>query len=173
IHGGAGCPALVQDLKHLLIGEDPLQVEMLWEKMRRSHIFNGALAGNLVTAMTGIEIALWDLKGKALGLPVYELLGSKFRDRVRVYCDSHAGRDETPQSYAERAREVVAMGFTALKFDVDDARSPYRYDRWNWTAPPGEIAQMVERIAAVREAIGPDIDLAVDMHGRYDTTSGI
>lgn len=173
IHGGAGCPALVQDLKHLLIGEDPLQVEMLWEKMRRSHIFNGALAGNLVTAMTGIEIALWDLKGKALGLPVYELLGGKFRDRVRVYCDSHAGRDETPQSYAERAREVVAMGFTALKFDVDDARSPYRYDRWNWTAPPGEIAQMVERIAAVREAIGPDIDLAVDMHGRYDTTSGI
>jgi len=173
IHGGAGCPALVHDLKHLIVGENPLNVDMLWEKMRRAHIFNGALAGNLVTAMTGIEIALWDLAGKALNLPIYQLLGGKFRDRVRLYCDSHAGKDETPESYAERANEVVALGFKALKFDVDDFKSPYRYDRWNWTAPPGEVAAMVERVAAVREAIGPDAEMAIDMHGRYDIQSGI
>lgn len=173
IHGGAGCPALVHDLKHLIVGENPLNVDMLWEKMRRAHIFNGALAGNLVTAMTGIEIALWDLAGKALNLPVYQLLGGTFRDRVRLYCDCHAGKDETPESYAERAKEVVALGFRALKFDVDDFKSPYRYDRWNWSAPPGEVAQMVERVAAVREAIGPDVEMAIDMHGRYDIQSGI
>src|SRR5579859_4826203 len=173
IHGGAGCPALIHDLKHLIVGENPLNIDMLWEKMRRAHIFNGALAGNLVTAMTGIEIALWDLAGKALNLPIYQLLGGRFRDRVRLYCDCHAGKDETPASYAERANEVVALGFKALKFDVDDFKSPYRYDRWNWTAPPGEVAAMVERVAAVREAIGPDVEMAIDMHGRYDIQSGI
>ncbi len=173
IHGGAGCPALVRDLKSLCIGENPLQVDMIWEKMRRAHIFDGALAGNMVTAMTGIEIALWDLTGKALGQPIYQLMGGKFRDKVRLYCDCHAGKDETPESYAERANEVVAMGFQALKFDVDDFKSPYRYDRWNWSAPPGEVAKMVERVAAVRGAIGPDVEMAIDMHGRYDIQSGI
>lgn len=173
IHGGAGCPALIKDLKGLVVGENPMQVDMIWEKMRRAHVFNGAVAGNMVTAMTGIEIALWDLVGKALGQPVYQLLGGKFRDRIRLYCDCHAGKDDSPESYAERAKEVVALGFKALKFDVDDYKSDYRYDRWNWTAPPGEIRQMVERVAAVREAIGPDIEMAIDMHGRYDTQSGI
>ena len=155
IHGGAGCPALIRDLKGLAVGENPLNVDMLWEKMRRAHVFDGAAAGNFVTAMTGIKIALWDLAGKALGVPVYQLLGGQFRDRVRLYCDSHAGRDATPASYAQRAREVVALGFNAIKFDVDDASSPYRADRWNWSAPPGEVAQMVERVAAMREAICP------------------
>lgn len=173
IHGGAGCPALIRDLKQLVVGENPLNVDMLFEKMRRAHVFDGAMAGNMVTAMTGIEIALWDLAGKALGLPIYQLLGGKFRDRIRLYCDSHAGRDESPASYAQRAKEVIALGFGALKFDVDDARSRYRTDRWNWSAPPGEVAQMVERVAAVREAVGPEIELAIDMHGRYDTQSGI
>ncbi len=173
IHGAAGCPGTVYDLGRELLGENPLQVEMLWEKLRRAHVFDGALAGNFVTALTGIEIALWDLVGKALNLPVYQLLGGKFRDRIRLYCDAHAGRNESPASYAQRAREVVALGFDAMKFDIDDAHSPYRRDRWNWSAPPGEIRQMVERVAAVREAIDPDIDLAIDMHGRYDTQTGI
>jgi len=70
VHGGAGCPALVHDLKPLILGEDPLQVDRLFEKMRRARLFDGAMAGATVTAMTGIEIALWDLSGKALGLPV-------------------------------------------------------------------------------------------------------
>src|SRR5919199_894285 len=140
IHGTEGCPEIVHALKRNLLGEDPLNVDALWEKMRRARLFDGAMAGATVTAMTGIEIALWDLAGKALGVPVYQLLGGKFRDRVRLYCDCHAGRDFSPEAYAERARE---------------------------------IAWMVERVAAVREAVGPNVDLAIDMHGRYDTASGI
>ncbi len=74
-------------IEHKVIGEDPLNVDRLFEKMRRSRLFDGAMAGATVTAMTGIEIALWDVAGKALGVPVYQLLGGKFRDTVRLYWD--------------------------------------------------------------------------------------
>lgn len=173
IHGTAGCPEIVHSFKPILVGENPLNVDALFEKMRRSQLFNGAMSGATVTAMTGIEIALWDLAGKILGLPVYQLLGGKFRDSIRLYCDSHAGKDFSPEAYAERAREVVEMGFDALKFDVDETEAGFRNDRWNWHASGPEIDWMVERVGAVRDAVGPNIDLAIDMHGRYDLGSGI
>jgi galactonate dehydratase len=173
IHGTDGCPQIIHSFKSVLVGEDPLNVDALYEKMRRSQLFNGGMAGATVTAMTGIEIALWDLAGKILGVPVYQLLGGKFRDRVRLYCDSHAGKDFSPAAYAQRAKEVVALGFDALKFDVDERKAGFRTDAWNWHASPGEVEWMAERVAAVREAVGPSIDLAIDMHGRYDIASGI
>ena len=173
IHGGDGCSRLIEDMAGIITGEDPLDVDRLIETIRRAYIFNGALAGNAVTAMTGIEIALWDLAGKALDLPVYRLLGGKFRDRIRLYCDCHAGADDSPESYARRAKEIVAMGFDAIKFDIDDANSPHKLDRYNWSISPSELAQMVDRVTAVREAIGPTVDLAIDMHGRYDISAGI
>ncbi len=173
IHGGEGCPTLVRALKPTILGENPLQVERLFEKMRRARLFDGAMAGATVTAMTGIEIALWDLAGKALGLPVYQLLGGKFRDTVRLYCDCHGGKDLSPASYAQRASEGVEMGFDALKFDMDETLHGLRPDSWNGNASNSEIAWMVERVAAVREAIGPNVDLAIDLHGQYNTAGGI
>ncbi len=173
IHGGDGCSRLIEDMAGIITGEDPLDVDRLIETIRRAYLFNGAMAGNAVTAMTGIEIALWDLAGKALDLPVYRLLGGKFRDRIRLYCDCHAGADDSPESYARRAKEIVAMGFDAIKFDIDDANSPHKLDRYNWSVSPSELAQMVDRVTAVREAIGPGVDLAIDMHGRYDISAGI
>src|SRR5215210_4981764 len=97
IHGGAGVAQIVGAIRELLIGENPLDVDRLWEKVRRRHLFDGAMAGHLVTALTGVEIALWDLAGKALGVPVYRLLGGQFRDRIRLYADCHAGSDERPE----------------------------------------------------------------------------
>ncbi|MBI4553739.1 MAG: mandelate racemase/muconate lactonizing enzyme family protein [Candidatus Latescibacteria bacterium] len=173
IHGGSGAPQLVAAMKDMLIGENPLDVDRLFEKVRRAYIFNGALAGNVVTALTGIEIALWDLAGRAAGLPVYRLLGGKFRDKIRVYCDCHAGEENNPESYAKRAREVVAMGFNAIKFDIDDGSSPYKLDRWNWSITPGELHSMVDKVAAIRSAVGPAVDVCIDMHGRYDLSAGI
>ena len=173
IHGGTGAAPVVHEMARLLAGEDPLDVERLYETLRRRFLFNGALAGITVTALTGVEIALWDLAGKALGLPVYRLLGGLFRDRIRMYCDCHAGRDDSPESAAEKALEVIGQGFTAVKFDIDDLRHPAKQDRYNHTASNAEIDAMVRRVAAVREAIGPHVDLAIDMHGRYDTTTGI
>lgn len=172
IHGGAGIQQIVTSLAPLVLGEDPMNVERLFEKMRRARLFDGGMAGNQVTAMVGIEIALWDLVGKATGLPVYALLGGKFRDSVRLYCDCHAGGDDSPRANADKARQVVEMGFSALKFDLDDLASPDKHDRWNHTASNGEIDTMVAKVAAVREAVGPHIDLAMDLHGRYDGASG-
>ena len=173
IHGGAGIQNIIASVGSLILGEDPMNVDRLYEKMRRAHVFNGSASGNVVTAMTGIEIALWDLVGRAVGLPVYALLGGKFRDKIRIYVDCHAGGDDSPQANADKAKEVVDMGFLAIKFDLDDRRSPVKYDSFNHTVNNAELDAMVAKAAAVREAVGPHVDVAMDLHGLYDTHSGI
>jgi len=173
IHGGAGIQGIIASLGSLILGEDPMNVDRLFEKMRRARVFDGAASGNFVTAITGLEIALWDLVGRATGLPVYALLGGKFRDRIRIYTDCHAGGDDSPQANADKAKQVVDMGFTAIKFDLDDLRSPAKFDAFNHTINNAELDAMVAKVAAVREAVGPHIDVAMDLHGRYDTHSGI
>jgi galactonate dehydratase len=153
----------------MLVGQDPLNVEAAFERIRTSGIFAGAQSGQYVTALTGVETALWDIAGKALGLPVYQLLGGKVRDRVRVYCDSGA-REMAPGDERSKARikEIQDLGFTATKIDIDDARDPSRFDRVNWTANNNEIDHMVAKVAFTRESFPKTVDLAVDMHGRYD-----
>jgi galactonate dehydratase len=173
IHGGAGIQQIIASIGSLILGEDPMNVDRLYEKMRRARIFDGAMAGNLVTALTGIEIALWDLVGRAVKMPVYALLGGKFRDRIRIYADCHAGGDDSPQANADKAKQVVDMGFTAIKFDLDDLQSPLKHDPFNHTVNNAELDAMVAKVAAVREAVGPHIGVAMDLHGRYDTSSGI
>jgi L-alanine-DL-glutamate epimerase and related enzymes of enolase superfamily len=87
VHGGVQAIAIIHELRTRLIGRDPFAIDALFEELRRRHVFDGGFAGALITALTGIELALWDLKGKALGVPVYELLGGKFRDSIWVYAD--------------------------------------------------------------------------------------
>ena len=104
---------------------------------------------------------------------MYQLLGGKVRDRVRVYCDSGA-REMIPGDERSKARikQIQDMGFTAAKIDIDDATDPARFDRVNWTASNGEIDHMVAKVAFTRELYPKNFDLAVDMHGRYDATTG-
>jgi galactonate dehydratase len=170
-----GTYQLIKRFGRILAGKSPLQVHRLYEDMRRSGVFAGAQAGMYVAALSAVETALWDLAGKALGLPVYQLLGGKFRDRIRVYCDTalYQRRLPTPEDFVRAAREAVDMRFTAVKFDLDEADDPKKYDAYNWTASPGELRRMVDQIAAVREAVGPDVDICVDMHGRYDLVTGM
>jgi len=166
-----GAVSLINDWRSLLIGQDPLNVEAIWESIRLDGPFSGAQGGQYVTALSGIEIALWDLAGKALGLPVYQLLGGKFRDKVRIYCDS----DEDDPLGEKADRELAwieAQGFTAIKIDLDDATDRTRFDRVNWTASNGEIDRMVKWVSHVRESLPSNIDLACDMHGRYDAPTG-
>ncbi len=164
---------LIQSFARLLVGQDPLNIEAAFERIRTSGVFAGAQAGQYVTALTGVETALWDIAGKALGLPVYQLLGGKVRDRVRIYCDSGSREmipgDETSKA---RIRQIQDLGFTAAKIDIDDATDPARFDRVNWTASNGEIAHMIAKIAFTRELYPKNFDLAVDMHARYDATTG-
>jgi galactonate dehydratase len=166
-----GTDALVHQFRRFLVGEDPLNVDALWEKVRVSGIFAGAQGGQYVTALTGVEIALWDLAGKALGLPVYQLLGGKFRDKIRIYCDSDM-EDPLGTESDRKLPWIKDQGFTAMKIDLDDATDPRRFDKVNWTASNGEIDRMVTWVKHVRETIPKDMDLACDMHGRYDATTG-
>lgn len=181
IHGwGEGVDAvggtyhLVQSLGRRLVNRNPLDVHRLFEELRRGGVFGGAQSGMYVAVLSAIETALWDLAGKALGVPVYQLLGGKFRDRVRVYMDTALYQFQlpTPEDFAANAREAVAMGMTAIKFDLDQGNDPARYDRYNWTASPGELQRMVDQMTAAREAVGPTIDICADMHGRYDLPTG-
>ena len=160
---------IIQSFSRLLIGQDPLNIEAAFERIRTVGIFAGAQAGQYVTALTGVETALWDIAGKALGLPVYQLLGGKVRDRVRIYCDS-GEREMIPGDERSKARikEIQERGFTAAKIDIDDATDPSRFDRVNWTASNNEIDHMTAKVAFTRELYPKNIDLAVDMHGRYD-----
>jgi galactonate dehydratase len=165
---------LVQRFDRMIEGKSPLNVHRLHEELRRAGVFAGGQSGMYVAVLSAIEAALWDLAGKALGLPVYQLLGGKFRDKIRVYCDTalYQRNLPTPADFAAAAREAMGMGFTAVKFDLDQANDPKKYDAYNWTASPGELKRMVDQMTAVREAVGPEIDVCVDMHGRYDAVTG-
>ncbi len=167
---GRGTKEIVHGMRWLLEGEDPRDVERLTQKVLRTNVFSGASSGVLVTAMSGVEIALWDIAGKAANLPVYRLLGSKFRDQVRMYADVDPRRfagDEHPEAAAARA--AVAAGYDALKIDLRGVIHATGKP-WNRAIAPAELREMVSSVRAVRDAIGPDIDLAVDMHGVADVS---
>ncbi|GAA4397330.1 mandelate racemase/muconate lactonizing enzyme family protein [Nibrella viscosa] len=165
---------LVKMMAERIKNKSPLNVNRLFEDIRKSGFFEGAQAGMYVAVLSAVEAALWDLVGKALGLPVYQLLGGKYRDKIRVYCDTGAYREKNtgPDRFADSARNAVKMGFTAVKYDIDERNDPSKYDLYNWTASPGELERMYNQIAAVRKAVGPKVDICVDMHGRYDMTTG-
>ncbi len=165
---------LVKMMAQRLKGKSPLNVNRLFEDIRKSGFFEGAQSGMFIAVLSAVETALWDLTGKALGLPVYQLLGGKYRDKIRVYCDTGTYRDtdKSTNNFATSAKEAVKMGFNAVKYDIDEWNDPNKYDAYNWTASPGELERMYNQIAAVREAVGPKIDICVDMHGRYDVTTG-
>lgn len=161
-----GTPALIQSFKRFLVGRDPLNVDALWEQLRRN-VFSGSQGGQYITALSGLEIALWDLAGKALGLPVYQLLGGKFRDQVRIYLDT----DMKDNMGAEAERKLgfaKEKGFTVAKIDIDEAADPNRFDRFNRTANNAEMDRMLREVQHVREKLDPSIELAVDMHAFYD-----
>lgn len=162
---------LVRMFRRFLVGQDPLNVDFLFERIRTSGIFAGAQAGQYVAALTAIETALWDLAGKALGVPVYQLLGGKQRDRIRIYCDSQTNSRNDPDA-AKKLQQIKDLGFTAVKIDIDDRNDPMRWDMVNWTASNAEIDRMLDKIAFMRESFDTRVDLAVDMHGRYDMTTG-
>lgn len=164
----------VKMMEQRIKGRNPLNVHRLFEDLRKSGIFEGAQSGMYIAVLSAIETALWDIAGKALGVPVYQLLGGKFRDKIRVYCDTALYQNNLPkpEDFARVATEAKNMGFNAIKFDLDQRNDPTKYDLYNWTASPGELKRMVDQVTAAREAVGPDIDICCDMHGRYDAVTG-
>ena len=164
---GAGVHQIAVDarLTRALIGQDPLNVDKLFRDMMGSMSASGYYQGAVMSAISGIEMALWDIAGQALGCPIWQLLGGRFRDRVRVYNDCHAGDDETPAAYAQKAKEVEARGFSAIKFDIDPL--PDRRDPYNRSISNDHIHHYVEVVTAIREALDRNTDLAIDAHWAY------
>lgn len=127
----------VKDLEHILVGEDPGNIDRLWGKMHLATMGHGLLGTVGAGAMSGIEIALWDIKGKVMGQPIWNLLGGRYRDEIGVY--GHA-------STIERADELVALGYSGVKVGISNAKD-------------------VDTVFKLREHLGPDVDLMVDAHG--------
>lgn len=182
---GAGVAELVHKCKPLLLGQDPTNINRLMDIMIRCLSGEGSQAGATVTAISGIEIALWDLIARSLGCPISTLFGGRYRDRIRIYADCHAGDTPDPASYAKKAKEVVAEGFTAIKFDLDTP-NPFTLDttddphpRRRWFEPFNRIigiqerAWMVDVARAVREAVGPEVMVAMDAHWKFNVNDAI
>ncbi len=143
----------MHELSGYLIGKDPRLIEDHWNVLYRGGFYRGGPI--LMSALAGIDQALWDIKGKALGVPVHELLGGKCRDRIRVY--SWVGGDR-PSDVAANARDMVDRGFTALKMNgTQELQILDTNDK---------LEAIVETIGQVREAVGPHIGIGVDFHGR-------
>jgi galactonate dehydratase len=163
--------AAVDNMKLELLGEDPARIEYLWHKIFYESSVSGIwrMSGPIwQSALSGIDQALWDLKGKVAGLPVVDLLGGRYRDAVQVY--THFG-NATPEAAAAMAKEKVAEGFTALKSGPSGSgtTSDLRLDPYGQDVSPQLTADVY---AAVREAVGPDVKLLIDCHGRF-TVAGV
>ena len=146
--------ACVLELADRLIGQDPHRIEDLWQVFYRGGFYRGGPV--LTSALSGIDQALWDIKGRALGVPVWQLLGGACRDRIRVYCG--IGGDKPADVAAHARRAVAEHGFTALKMNATN--------ELGYIDAPARVREAAARLAAVREAVGDEIGIAVDFHGR-------
>ena len=162
---GAGVPELIERMTPFVVGENPLDIDRLFEHLVQKMSGEGSIEGVTVTAISGIEIALHDLAGKLLGVPAYQLLGGKYRDEVRAYCDCHAEAD--PEACADEAERVVEeLGYDALKFDLD-VPSGLEKDRANRHLRPGEIRHKVDIVEQITERIADRADVAFDCHWTF------
>ncbi len=143
----------VEEMRDYLIGADPARIEDLWTVLYRAGFYRGG--GVLMSAIAGIDQALWDIKGKTFGVPVYQLLGGACRDRMRVY--SWVGGDR-PSDVGAAAKERMDEGFTAVKMNAtEELQMIDSYDK---------IDAVLERVAAIRESCGKHFGIAIDFHGR-------
>jgi galactonate dehydratase len=149
----ASVAAAVEELSDHLIGQDPRRIEEHWTVLYRSGFYRGG--GIHMSALAGIDQALWDIKGKALGVPVHDLLGGRVRDRIKVY--SWIGGDR-PAELAAQAKDAVERGFSAIKMNGPE--------ELQYLDSRDKVEKVVANVAAVREAVGPDIGIGVDFHGR-------
>ena len=163
--------AAASRLGPLLIGEDPSRIEYLWHKLYAG--FNSLGSHGFVSALiSGVDIALWDIRGKALDLPIYELLGGKFHERLVLYSNGWFTGCSTPDEFARAAAKTVADGHTALK--LDPFRRGHTYlSRYAASYPPEDDADAVQIVEQIRDAVGPSVEIFIDAHGRFDVPTAV
>ena len=155
-----GC---VEDLKRLIVGRDPLQIEKMRFEVYRDIYWKGGPV--LMSAISGVEMAMWDIAGKYFNTSVYNLFGGKMRDKVKMYANGWFSGSKTPENFAKKAKETVALGVNALKWDP--------FGKAHMTLTKEEMHTAVEIVGAVREAVGDDVELLIECHGRFNLYTAI
>ena len=148
----------LEHIKEYLIGQDPRDIEKHWHMIYRDAYWRGGPV--LMSALSAVECALWDILGKSLNVPVYTLLGGKYHDKVRIYVNGWFAGAKEPEEFAEKARIAVKRGVTAMKWDP--------FGKNYLQISNAELNKALRNVAAVREAVGDEVDLLIEGHGRFD-----
>ena len=166
---------IIDQLNDLLVGEDPTQIERIWNKVFRSFTYMGS-RGATTHVVSGIDIALWDIRGKQLGLPVYELLGGKVREDVLLYTHPDQSKWETDEGIEQEVHKIVESGHTSMKFDPFPHTGEQQAQNAGYLS--GTLDKAGERLAAditakVRDYAGDDMEILIDAHGRFNVPTAI
>jgi len=159
----------IYTIKYEIIGEDPLNVEVIQQKLIQKFISRGSLTGELCGAISGIEIALLDLAGKILNIPVYILLGGKYRDKILIYHDAESGNSSEPQAWVDSALKSISYGFKAIKLSLPR----YQGEKWDRALSLENLKMWTRIIEAVRLSVGQDFPVAVDLHWKYNIVDAL
>lgn len=153
----------VEHIKNYLTGKDPRTIEKHYHDIYRDAYWRGGAV--LMSALSAVECALWDILGKSLGVPVYQLLGGKVNEDCRIYVNGWFSGAKTPDEFAEKAKAAVKRGVTAMKWDP--------FGKSYMQISNKDLDTALECVAKVREAVGNDVDLLIEGHGRFDVPTGI
>ena len=152
-----------KELERTLVGKDPHRIEEIWHSVYRDAYWRGGAV--LMSALSAVEMALWDIKGKDLGVPVYQLLGGKVRESVPCYANGWFAPAKTPSEFAEKAKEAVSQGFKALKWDPFGS-SYLQIER-------KQLNEVIECVGAVYDAVKDNADIIIEGHGRFDIPTAV
>jgi galactonate dehydratase len=153
----------VEDLKRYLLGKNPLDIEAHYHNMYRDAYWRGGPV--LMSAISAVEMAMWDINGKSLNVPVYRLIGGKYNDKVKVYANGWFAGATQPEQFASKAKEAVLRGFKGLKWDP--------FGKAYMTISNEELETALACIGAVRDAVGSNVDLFIEGHGRFNVPTAI
>lgn len=154
---------MVNDLKRLVLGRNPLEIERFLFEVYRDMYWKGGPV--LMSALSGMEIAMWDIAGKYYNCPTYTFFGGKMRDKVKMYANAWFIRCREPEEFARMAKQTVGLGIKALKWDPFGAS--------HMTITPEQMAKSTAIVGAVREAVGPNVELLIECHGRFNPTTAV
>lgn len=154
---------MINDLKRLVVGRNALEIEKLLFEVYRDIYWKGGPV--LMSAISGIEIALWDIAGKYFNTPTYTFFGGKMRDKVKMYANGWFIRAREPEEFAAKAKQTVQLGVKALKWDPFGAA--------HMTISKEQMAKSMDIVGAVREAVGPDVELLIECHGRFNPSTAV
>lgn len=193
--GRDAAAALIREISPFVLGEDPLEHEVIWQKLYHNGYWCYAGGSIAFAAISALDMAMWDIKGKVVGLPLYKLLGGKVNEKLRAYASQiqlgwgdFKGSCVTPDDYAQCAKNAVAQGFTAVKVDpfwTDDkglCTNPQRIympkdkvSEWEWKKLDNmyQIQTVSDRVGAIRDAVGPTIGIVIEFHGMTDVNTSI